>query len=74
MEAQVTRKLLSRSIEPKRACLILSRRLAISVTAFVLRKLARSTAILPDAMSSPPPSRQNSARTAAQEKKLGWTI
>ena len=37
-----TRKLLSRSTEPNRACLIFSKRLAKAVTAPVLRKLACS--------------------------------
>jgi hypothetical protein len=59
-----TRKLLSRSIEPKRACLILSTVLASCVTARVLRKLACSTDKSWRCAAAPANPCQNSVRTA----------
>ena len=76
-DAHLTRKLLSRSTEPKRACLIFNRRLATPVTARVLRKFACSTEMSRAAAASAVSSRgacRNRARTEAQEKKFGCTI
>ena len=86
LEAHCTRKLLSRSIEPNRACLILSKALANSVTLRVFRKLACNTDSVcatgfvgdrdVDCVDAPSPGKpcQNRARTADQEKKFGCTI
>src|SRR6516164_7261706 len=76
-DAHLIRKLLSRSTEPKRACLIFNKRLATPVTARVLRKLACSTETSRAADASAVSSRgasRNRARTEAQEKKFGCTI
>ena len=76
-DAHLTRKLLSRSTEPKRACLIFNRRLDNAVTARVLRKFARSTVTSRAAAASTVSSHgasRNRARTEAQEKKFGCTI